>query len=313
MSKTVRLTAVILFALALSCALASGSPAQSTSTTLPGFTQVGSVFRANGFENYRSTYVRCYTDAEWRRVARSPSIIGFYNGGYWIHARDATCRNAIKILKGEVSYTNAVALSTLLHETIHRQGLRSEGVTECLASWMTAHVVMAWTQSFTKAIRALGYSRRFAGRLKDEYRTTNDECVRIANGYGIGNLDEDEEAEPPSYTPPSPPPPPAEYLVGYDVGPYPTVSGSFPYGHTVVRIAYSTVGPYDVRVLMSGSNGRTDNTYRVQGVGQFDLPLPAGYPAIRSGGAVVVAASPDFYWSFNNPGQSKIELRVITR
>src|SRR4029079_18917736 len=193
MSKTVRLTAVILFALALSCALASGSRAQSTSTTLPGFTQVGSVFRANGFENYRSTYVRCYTDAEWRRVARSPSIIGFYSGGDWIHARDATCRNAVKILKGEVSYTNAVALSTLLHETIHRQGLRSEGVTECLASWMTAHVVLAWTQSLPKALRALGYSRRFARRLEREYQTTDAECARISIGYGISSL----ESEPP--------------------------------------------------------------------------------------------------------------------
>jgi len=312
MPSRVRLTAVILLVFAASTVTAVDASARTASTTLPGFTQVGAVFRQNGFETYRATYVRCYAPAEWRRVAPSPLTVGFYRGGSWIHVREATCLNAVKVLKGQVNYTNAVAISTLLHETIHRQGVRSEGITECLASWMTGHVVLAWTASVTKAIRALGYSRRFAGRLERQYRTTDDECVRIASTYGIGNFEE-EEPEPPTYTPPSPPPPPAEYLVGHNVGTFPTVSGTAPYGHRTVRIWYSTVGPYDLRILMSGSGGRTDDTYRVQGVGQFDLPLQAGYPAIRSGGAVVVGAIPDAYWSFNNPGQSKIELRVITR
>jgi hypothetical protein len=191
---------------------------------------VGFVFKDNGFETFRPTYVRCYTDAEWRRVARSLAIIGFYRGGSWIHVREATCRNGTKALKGEVSYTNVVAMSTLLHETMHRQGIRSEGIAECLASWMTAHVVKAGTQSVAKAIRALRYSRRFAGRLKGEYRTTDDECIRISIGYGIGNLQDepefDEEPEPPTSTTPPPSPPPAEHLVGYEVSSHPYLQDS---------------------------------------------------------------------------------------
>jgi hypothetical protein len=304
-------------AVAVLAVCASGAPSASaapTSTTLPGFNQVRSVFRQNGFETFRSTYVRCYPDAEWRRVARSPSVIGFYQGGSWIHVREATCRNAVKVLKGELSYTNAVAISTLLHETIHRQGVRSEGMTECLASWMTGHVVLAWTQSVPKAIRALGYSRRFAQRLEAEYRTTDDECARIAVGYGIGNFEPEDDPEPPTYTPPAPPPPPAEYLVGYKVGDFVSIDGNeLPFGHTIVRIWYSTVGPFDITVTMGGSNGTRQVAYRVQGVGQFDLPLQAGYASTRRGGLVWVNTNPDFLWAFDHPGQAKIEIRVTTR
>jgi hypothetical protein len=199
-------TAAVAVAIAVSVGMAPAASA-GTGSSLPGFNRVGSVFRENGFEPYRPTNVRCYTDVEWRHVARSPSIMGFYRGGSSIHVREATCRNAAKAFAGQVNYTNTVAISTLLHETIHRQGIRSEGITECLASWMTGHVVMAWTQSDAKAGRALGYSRRFAGRLKPEYRTTDDECARISVGYGIGSLGPEEEPEPPTYTPsPSPTP-----------------------------------------------------------------------------------------------------------
>ena len=155
MPTRVRLTAVVVIALAFSASIAAEASASNASATLPGFNQVGSVFRANGFERYRNTYVRCYTDAEWRRVARSPLVMGFYQGGSWIYVRDATCRNAVKVVKGQVNYTNAVAMSTLLHETIHRQGLRSEAITECLASWMPGQVVLTWTGSAPKAMRAL--------------------------------------------------------------------------------------------------------------------------------------------------------------
>jgi hypothetical protein len=315
MPSWARLTAVIAIALAYSAAIATGASASTASTTLPGFNQVGSVFRENGFETYRSTYVRCYTAVEWRRVARSPLVVGFYRGGSWIHVREATCRNAAKVLKGQVNYTNAVAISTLLHEAIHRQDVRSEGLAECLASWMTGHVVLGWTGSAARAMRSLGYSRRFARRLEPQYRTTDAECARIAVGYGIGNLPVpgEEEPEPPTYTPP-PPPPPAEHLVGYEVSSRPFLQDlHLPYGHTVVRVSYSAVGPFDITVAMRGSNGQTERKYRVEGVGQFDLPLQAGYPATRTGGAVIVWALPDATWSYYNPGQAKIELRVSTR
>lgn len=302
--------------------LGASAPTRAASgwNTLTGFNNVRPVFKRNGFPNYQATYVRCYPDSEWRKVRRGHSgLMGWYDGGVWIHVRASTCTNSAKALRGETSNTNVVALSTVIHEAIHRQGIRSESTTECLATWLAAHAVLAWTGSEAKALRTLSMTRTFArSRLPGQYQTTNEECVAVAVGFGIRPIrggDPPADTVPtPSPPPPAPPPPPAEYLIGYQVDRYVNLSSrDVPATHRIVIIAYSTVGPYDIRLSMSGQSGTVGGTYRVNGKSELRFDLPAGWPSLGSGPSILVSASPDFTWSSQNPGQSKIELRVLTQ
>ena len=87
------------------------------------------------------------------------------------------------------------------------------------------------------------------------------------------------------------------------MGDYVGVSGQAPKGHRELVVVYSTVGPFNVAVYGWGST-------RVQGVGSFVVPIKDDW---YGGAYVSVTASPDFTWSYANPGQSKIEIRVVTR
>ena len=152
------------------------------------FNQVGHLFRENGVERFASTQVLCYPNAQWRLVAGSAeSSNGFRR--WWVPdpVRHDDVHQPTKLINSAQvdRFSTAVALSTLLHETIHRQGVHNERETECLASWLTGHVVLAWTGSETKALRAFDYSRRYAKQLESQYRTTNAACEQIAHARGI--------------------------------------------------------------------------------------------------------------------------------
>lgn len=156
-------------------------------TTLPTVVLLRPVFRANGFPDYRNTYVRCYDDASWRVVSEGDvDLIGFYEEGAWIHVRAATCLNAGKALRGQFSATNLVALATIVHEAIHRQGIDAEARTECLSSWITAHAVLDWTGSYARASRAFRTLRAFTKDMPDEYRMPDGRCAAVADAFGIG-------------------------------------------------------------------------------------------------------------------------------
>jgi hypothetical protein len=87
-----------------------------------------------GSQFYKATYLRCYTDARWRQMsAGQPGLMGFYRpGSAWVNASQTTCTNGLHALIGQMSATNIVALSTLIHESMHRQGIRNEASAECL-------------------------------------------------------------------------------------------------------------------------------------------------------------------------------------
>lgn len=290
-------------------------------TTIPGFNHLKPVFRANGFPAYKSTYVRCYSDVEWRKVRRGHhGLMGWYDGGVWIHVRAATCTNALKALnRGQTSYTNIVAVATLIHETIHRQGIKNERVTECLSTWLAAHAVHQWTGSVQKALRTLALARKFGrDRLPMRYQTTDAQCVSIAFAFGVQPIAEE---DPPYDPPPSPPPPPTpppvtEHLVGYEVGDYVSVSDGatrVPPTHKTITVWYTTVGPYEIDIRLSGASGTYGGKYRAHGVGEITLALPGGWPGLNSGPLVLVSAVPEFAFVLAHPGQAKIELRVVTR
>ena len=69
------------------------------------------------------------------------------------------------------------------------------------------HVVLAWTGSETKALRAFDYSRRYAKQLESQYRTTNAACDRIAHARGIHPIKIEGGAGASDPSPPTPPPP----------------------------------------------------------------------------------------------------------
>jgi hypothetical protein len=85
--------------------------------------------------------VRCYTDKrtfertfEARFGLSATRVIAYYAGGADLHLRDGTCANVRAFLGGRHTVYTAAAYSILLHEALHRQGVKSERITTCLAN-----------------------------------------------------------------------------------------------------------------------------------------------------------------------------------
>ena len=194
---------------------AIATPAQAgTATPLPGVNHVRSVFQENGFRPFKATPVRCYSDGLWSYVTRGDRfLMGFYLGGAWIHVRDRVCNNAAKAVRGQVNSTNAVALATIVHETIHRQGVDNEARTECLSQWLTGHVVKHSTGSSNKGLLAKAYTTVYAKRnLPARYQMSTGACTRLAGQWGVQTIGDSPAPPPPTTNPPSPEPPPVRRL-----------------------------------------------------------------------------------------------------
>jgi hypothetical protein len=86
-------------------------------------------------------YVRCYRDREsfergFERRFGAPAVrvIAYYAGGGDVHLRSGTCTAVHAFARGRHTVFTAAAYSVLLHEALHRQGLRDEKVTNCFAN-----------------------------------------------------------------------------------------------------------------------------------------------------------------------------------
>lgn len=86
--------------------------------------------------------VRCYNDRsafELGALARGddprmiPGIIAYYAGGNTIHMRAATCADALQFTRGVFTAQTVGAFTSLLHESLHRQGFENENLTEAFA------------------------------------------------------------------------------------------------------------------------------------------------------------------------------------
>jgi hypothetical protein len=87
------------------------------------------------------TYVRCYRSEnafersfERRYSESADRVIAYYAGGSDVFLRHSTCRDVHDFIDGRSTLQTAAAFSVLLHEVLHRQGVRDERITTCLAN-----------------------------------------------------------------------------------------------------------------------------------------------------------------------------------
>jgi hypothetical protein len=128
--------------------IARGAPAQSyVYDRLLGTLARASLWQAASQEAHLSlrnvlrVYVRCYRDRQafertFERRFEEPArdVVAYYVGGGNVHLRNGTCQNVRRFLRGRHTVYTAGAYAILLHEALHRQGLRNERNTTCFAN-----------------------------------------------------------------------------------------------------------------------------------------------------------------------------------
>jgi hypothetical protein len=133
-------------------------------------------------------YVRCYRDRrsfervfERRFGVPAGRVVAYYAGGPDLHLRGATCEKVRQFLQGRHTLLTAAAFSVLLHEALHRQGLRHERITNCLANeavhWGTEWLGFETTEALRARNLAFEFSRRFA---PPPYRMGKPDCLALA-------------------------------------------------------------------------------------------------------------------------------------
>lgn len=138
--------------------------------------------------------VRCYSDREAFELrllnmgaswTETRTTVAYYqHGSNTIHVRDGTCRRAQEFTEGHVTELSAGAFATILHEAVHRQGIRSENLTEEMAliamfaagrlvdfQWRPSSDMAAWEKTDTQGVHALGLAWNQHQRwIASEYR-----------------------------------------------------------------------------------------------------------------------------------------------
>jgi hypothetical protein len=135
----------------------------------------------------RRVNVRCYRDQrsfervfETRFGLSATRVIAYYAGGSDVHLRDATCENVRAFLVGRHTVYTAAAYSILLHESLHRQGVRDERVTTCLANDAVRWGALWFGFDDAEALRARNLALTFT-RLytPPEYRMGKPNCLLL--------------------------------------------------------------------------------------------------------------------------------------
>jgi hypothetical protein len=117
--------------------------------------------------------VRCYrTRKSFERAyerwfeGSARRVVAYYAGGRDLHLRRGTCRNARLFLAGRHTLFTSAAFSILLHESLHRQGVRTERVATCFANDAVRWGALWFGFSDARAIRArnlaFDYTRRYS-------------------------------------------------------------------------------------------------------------------------------------------------------
>ncbi len=133
-------------------------------------------------------YVRCYRDKtsfestyERRSGDSARRVVAYYAGRGDLHLRRGTCENAHAFIRGRRTVNTAGAYSILLHEALHRQGIRNERTATCLAIDAVRWGAEWLGSSESKALRArdlaFTYARLFA---PPAYRMGKPDCLALA-------------------------------------------------------------------------------------------------------------------------------------
>ena len=135
-----------------------------------------------------SVGVRCYRDRDafeetFQGLTGLPArrVIAYYAGGRDMHLRGATCANVHRFFRGRNTVVTAGAYAILLHEALHRQGVRNERLTTCFANesvrWGTRWFGGSEAKSLRARNRAFTYTRLYAPR---SYRMGRPDCLALA-------------------------------------------------------------------------------------------------------------------------------------
>jgi hypothetical protein len=133
-------------------------------------------------------YVRCYHSErgferafEQRYGAPADRVIAYYAGGSEVYLRNTTCRNVHLFIRGRHTIETSAAFSILLHEVLHRQGVRDERITTCLANDAVHAGARLLGFDEKRAVRARELAFRFTKRYSPpEYRMGIPHC-RLLN------------------------------------------------------------------------------------------------------------------------------------
>jgi hypothetical protein len=131
--------------------------------------------------------VRCYRDKrtfertfEGRFGLSASRVIAYYAGGADLHLRDGTCNNVRAFLTGTHTVYTAASYSILLHEALHRQGVKDERVTSCLANDAVRWGALWFGFEEPQALRARNLALTFTRRYSPpEYRMGKPNCLLL--------------------------------------------------------------------------------------------------------------------------------------
>lgn len=117
--------------------------------------------------------IRCYVSRtafersfEQRFGVSARKVIAYYAGGPDVHLRSLTCENVRSFVTGRHTLFTAAAFAILLHESLHRQGLRNERLTTCFANdairWGSEWLGRTRAQALRARNLAFEYTRRYS-------------------------------------------------------------------------------------------------------------------------------------------------------
>jgi hypothetical protein len=135
----------------------------------------------------RRVNVRCYRDKrsfervfEGRFGLSATRVLAYYAGGSDLHLRDGTCNNIRTFLAGHHTVYTAAAYSILIHEALHRQGVRDERITTCLANDAVHWGALWFGFDEARAIRARNLALTFTKLFSPPaYRMGKPNCLLL--------------------------------------------------------------------------------------------------------------------------------------
>ena len=133
-------------------------------------------------------YVRCYRSRasfertfERRFGVPAGQVIAYYAGGGDLHLRGGTCVGVRAFLAGRHTVVTAAAYSVLLHESLHRQGVRDERLANCFANeavrWGARWLGFGEERAVAARDLAFAFTRRFA---PPGYHIGMPDCLALA-------------------------------------------------------------------------------------------------------------------------------------